>query len=109
MQTLTKLLLQESLTRPIVSDTQIARVVEDTTQRRYNLVNRASKGGELYRLPRGLHFLELVGRVTSEHQVVLIASPTRARDCFTNFYIKVGLQEKAYAALFSRTEKSIGL
>ncbi|PCJ26203.1 MAG: hypothetical protein COA96_05520 [SAR86 cluster bacterium] len=154
MQTLTKLLLQEGLTRPIVSDTQIARVVEGTTQRRYNLVNRASKAGELHSLPRGLyvlskpyrdfdyhpfalaqlmlpgsyvsletalsyhgwipeavyetasivptsksvnfddelagrfnyhptsimkgHFLELVGRVTSEHQVMLVASPIRA-------------------------------
>jgi len=71
VQTLTKLLLQEGLTRPIVSDTQIARVVEGTTQRRYNLVNRALNAGELHRLPRGLHLLSKPYRDFEHHPFAL--------------------------------------
>lgn len=57
MQTLTKILLQEGLTKPIFSDAQLARIVEGSDQRRYNLVNRAAKAGELHLLRRGLYLL----------------------------------------------------
>lgn len=57
MQTLTKLLFQEGLTRPVLNEIQIARVIEGSDQRRYNLVNRAVKAGELHCLGRGLYLL----------------------------------------------------
>lgn len=57
MQTLTKILQEQGLTKPLLSDAQIARVIEGSPQRRYNLVNRAIKAGELYRVRRGLYRL----------------------------------------------------
>ncbi len=71
MQTLTKILLQEGLTRPVFSDTQIARVVEGSDQRRYNLVNRAAKAGELHRLGRGLYLLSKPYRDYDSHPFAL--------------------------------------
>jgi predicted transcriptional regulator of viral defense system len=56
-QTLTSILMEHGMTRPLVSDMQLARVVEGSSQRRYNLVNRALKSGELHRLRRGLYLL----------------------------------------------------
>ncbi len=71
MQTLTKILLQEGLTRPVFSDTQIARVVDGTDQRRYNLVNRAAEAGELHRLSRGLYLLSKPYRDYDSHSFAL--------------------------------------
>ncbi|MES3006807.1 MAG: hypothetical protein V4751_03450 [Pseudomonadota bacterium] len=65
-QTLTGILLEQGLAAPLLSDVQLARVVEGSPQRRYNLVNRALKSGELHRLRRGLY---------------LLARPYRAYDC----------------------------
>lgn len=65
-QRLTSILVAQGLTRPLLSDTQLARVVEGTAQRRHNLVNRAVKAGELHRLRRGLY---------------LLTKPYRAYDC----------------------------
>lgn len=67
MQTLTKILLQEGLTKPVFSDAQIARVVDGTDQRRYNLVHRAVKAGELHRLIRGLYLLSEPYRDYNSH------------------------------------------
>ena len=71
MQTLTKLLLQEGLTKPVLSDSQIARVVEGSVQRRYNLVNRAAKAGELHCLGRGLYLLSKPYRDHDPHSFAL--------------------------------------
>lgn len=65
-QTLTSLLVKQGLNTPLLNDTQLARVVEGSAQRRHNLVNRAVKAGELHRLRRGLY---------------LLAKPYRAYDC----------------------------
>jgi len=57
MQTLTKLIHQESLTNRYLSDFQLERIIQGSKQRRYHLVNRAVKNGELLRLKRGLYIL----------------------------------------------------
>ena len=57
MQTLTKILQASGLSSHLLTETQLARVIEGSDQRRYNLVNRALKAGELHRLRRGLYLL----------------------------------------------------
>lgn len=57
MQTLTKLIIAADLADRVISDAQLARLVEGTDQRRYHLVNRAMKAGDLIRLRRGLYVL----------------------------------------------------
>lgn len=57
MQTLTKILLEQEMGKHLLTDTQLARVIEGSDQRRYNLVNRAIKAGELHRLRRGVYLL----------------------------------------------------
>jgi hypothetical protein len=57
MQTLTKILLEQGMGNHLLTDTQLARVIDGSDQRRYNLVNRAIKAGELYRLRRGVYLL----------------------------------------------------
>jgi predicted transcriptional regulator of viral defense system len=65
-QTLTSLLLAHGMTTPLLSDSQVARVVDGSAQRRHNLVNRAVQAGELHRVRRGLY---------------LLSKPYRAYDC----------------------------
>ena len=57
MQTLTELLLEEGLNDRVLTDIQLGRLISGSSQRRYNLVNRAMKAGELIRLRRGLYML----------------------------------------------------
>lgn len=57
MQTLTEQLLEEGLNDRVLTDTQLGRLIQGSSQRRYNLVNRAMKAGELIRLRRGLYML----------------------------------------------------
>ncbi len=57
MQTLTELVLDNGLGDRILTDQQLARLVEGSDQRRYNLVNRALRAGELHRIRRGLYTL----------------------------------------------------
>ena len=57
MQTLTETLIQAGLAGRVLSQTQLARLLEGTSQRRYNLVNRALRHGELVQLRRGLYLL----------------------------------------------------
>lgn len=57
MQTLTKQLIDLNLSNRVLTDTQLARVIEGSKQRRYHLVNRAIKAGELLRLRRGIYLL----------------------------------------------------
>ena len=57
MQTLTEQLLEEGLNDRILTDAQLSRLIRGSNQRRYNLVNRAMRTGELIRLRRGLYML----------------------------------------------------
>jgi len=57
MQTLTALLLDQGMQNHILTDDQLARLIEGSAQRRYSLVNRAIKAGELLRVRRGLYLL----------------------------------------------------
>lgn len=57
MQTLTVNLLQTGWVGRVVTQAQLARLLDGTPQRRYNLVNRALQHGELLQLRRGLYLL----------------------------------------------------
>jgi len=57
MQTLTENLLQTGRAGRVVTQAQLARLLDGTPQRRYNLVNRALQHGELLQLRRGLYLL----------------------------------------------------
>jgi predicted transcriptional regulator of viral defense system len=57
MQTLTNILTNHGLANHLLTEVQLTRVLDGTAQRRYNLVNRALKAGELHRLRRGLYLL----------------------------------------------------
>jgi predicted transcriptional regulator of viral defense system len=58
MQTLTQQLIEAGLANRVLSDIQLARLVEGSPQRRHSLVNRAMKAGELLRLRRGSYVLD---------------------------------------------------
>ncbi|MCC6135418.1 MAG: hypothetical protein IT491_08575 [Gammaproteobacteria bacterium] len=57
MKTVTKAILMADLAGRVVTEGQLARLLEGTPQRRYNLVNRALHCGELLRLRRGRYLL----------------------------------------------------
>ncbi len=57
MQTLTKQLIDLKLSNRMLTDTLLARIIKGSKQRRYHLVNRAIKTGELLRLRRGIYLL----------------------------------------------------
>ncbi len=57
MNTLTKIIIEEGLSNRIINASQLKRLVKGSEQRRYNLVNRAIKSGELQRFQRGLYML----------------------------------------------------
>ena len=57
VQTLTNQLLELGLANRILTDNQLARLIDGSSQRRYHLVNRAMKANELIRLRRGLYVL----------------------------------------------------
>lgn len=57
MQTLTQQLTDAGLKDRILTEHQLARLIDGTAQRRHHLVNRAMKAGELVRLRRGLYVL----------------------------------------------------
>jgi len=71
MQTLTEQLLEEGLNNRILTDVQLGRLISGSSQRRYNLVNRAMKAGELIRLRRGLYMLPDKYRSKPYHPYVL--------------------------------------
>ena len=58
MQTLTRLIVSNGLSNRLLYDSQLARLVEGSDQRRYHLVNRAIKARELVRLRRGRYLLD---------------------------------------------------
>jgi predicted transcriptional regulator of viral defense system len=57
MQTLTQQIIENGLANRLISDAQLVRLIEGSDQRRYHLVNRAIKAGELIRLRRGNYLL----------------------------------------------------
>ena len=71
MQTLTAQLIDEGLSERILTDSQLSRLLKGSNQRRYNLVNRAIKSGELVRLRRGLYMLADKYRKSTIHPYVL--------------------------------------
>jgi predicted transcriptional regulator of viral defense system len=71
VQTLTEELIVRNLASRVLSDVQLSRVVVGTDQRRYHLVNRATKAGELHRLQRGLYVLDSKYRDSPPHPFAL--------------------------------------
>ena len=57
MQKLAQKLIDHGLENRVLTEKQLARVLEGSQQRRYGLVNRALKAGELHRLSRGRYLL----------------------------------------------------
>ena len=57
MQTLTEMLIRQGLANRFLSVSQLKRLTGECSQRRYGLVNRALKAGELLHLQRGLYVL----------------------------------------------------
>ncbi len=77
MQTLTERLLQARLDTQVISQDQAARLLDGSDQRRYNLVNRAIKAGELIRLRRGLYVLSpiVTGRLPHPFLIAQALAP----------------------------------
>ena len=71
MQTLTRQIVSNGLANRLLSESQIARLVEGTDQRRHHLVNRALKAGELVRLRRGSYLLDEPFRDQPPHPFAL--------------------------------------
>lgn len=57
MSVLIQKLIEQGFVDRIISDTQLARVLGGSAQRRYGLVNRALKAGDLLRVKRGIYVL----------------------------------------------------
>jgi hypothetical protein len=71
MQTLTAQLIDGGFSERILTDNQLVRLLKGSNQRRYNLVNRAMKAGELIRLRRGLYMLADKYRKSTCHPYAL--------------------------------------
>lgn len=71
MQTLTEKLIQAGWAGRVLLQTQLARLLDGTPQRRYNLVNRALQHGELLQLRRGCYVLAPYLQQQPPHPFVL--------------------------------------
>lgn len=71
MQRLTEELIEAGWAGRVVSQAQLARLLDGTPQRRYNLVNRALRHGELLLLRRGLYLLARARQGATPHPFVL--------------------------------------
>jgi len=71
MQTLTQELIGCGLVNRVITDAQLSRVTKGSPQRRYHLVNRAMKAGELIRLRRGRYLLDTGFRDYPAHPFAL--------------------------------------
>jgi len=71
MQTLTAQIIQAGWAGRVLTHDQLSRLLEGTPQRRYNLINRALRQGELLRLRRGLYLLSAQGQYKPLHPFVL--------------------------------------
>lgn len=58
MQSLTEQIIETNLVNRVFNDVQLSRVLGGSEARRYGLVNRALKAGELHRIKRGLYVLD---------------------------------------------------
>lgn len=58
MSTVTATIIEHGLANRIIRGSQLARLLKGSEQRRYGLVNRALKSGELHRVQRGLYLLD---------------------------------------------------
>ena len=58
MQTLTKAIIDAGWSNKVVTETQLARLLDGTPQRRHNLVNRALYQNEVISLSRGRYLLK---------------------------------------------------
>ncbi|MEX0583861.1 MAG: type IV toxin-antitoxin system AbiEi family antitoxin domain-containing protein [Sneathiella sp.] len=67
MTTLTRELANSPYAHHVFTETQLARIIGGSDQRRYGLVNRALKSGELVRVKRGLYVLSDALRSDSIH------------------------------------------
>lgn len=67
MKTLTEQLLDKGLSEHVLNEKQLARLLGGSDARRYGLVNRAIKSGELNRLRRGLYILSDKYRKQNPH------------------------------------------
>jgi len=54
----TKIIIEQGFANRFVRASQLDRLISGTPERRYSLVNRAMKSGELLRLQRGLYVLD---------------------------------------------------
>ena len=57
MQTVTKIIMEHGLADRFIRVSQLDRLIGGSDQRRYGLVNRATKAGDLLRLKRGVYIL----------------------------------------------------
>lgn len=71
MQTLTQAVMNAGLSAKVLHDSQLAVLLEGSTQRRYNLVNRALAADELVRLKRGCYVLHPAIAGTKAHGFVV--------------------------------------
>ena len=71
MQTLTEQLIDRGFNNRVIVDSQLARLITGTPQRRHSLVNRALKAGELLRLRRGTYLLAEKYRDYAAHPFAL--------------------------------------
>lgn len=71
MQTLTRDIVAHGLANRVLTETQLARLLTGTPQRRYHLVNRAMNAGELLRLRRGSYVLAAPLRDEPAHPFAL--------------------------------------
>ena len=58
MQSLTEQIIETDLVNQVFNNVQLSRVLGGSKARRYGLVNRALKAGELHRIKRGLYVLD---------------------------------------------------
>lgn len=71
MQTLTSQIIQSGWAGRILTHGQLSRLLEGTPQRRYNLINRALRQGELLRLRRSLYVLSAQSQHKGLHPFVI--------------------------------------
>ena len=71
MSILTERILEANWSQGVFTEGQLARLLDGTPQRRYNLVNRALHDGELLRLRRGRYLLASALARRKPHPFVL--------------------------------------
>ena len=57
MKVVTEIIIKQGLANRFIKASQLEQLIDGSPKRRYGLVNRALKSGELLRLQRGLYIL----------------------------------------------------